>query len=707
MQNAPKDLFNLLISKDFEVKTLDAKGKEISDIDNADMFSFNFEVNGQDYGTVVILLNSESELEVFYGDSVGQAMETGDKKEWMNFLYQLRMFAKRNLMGFKLQDIGKLKYSMQGMAAIKEGLFEGYYGSKKTSYTPQGNARIIIKHTRPIGEGEKRYYNIDSLYVENADGERFKLPFKSLVGARAMARHVTEGGNPYDIFGAHITEMIKDINTLSGFVRRAGVMEADDETAKVIEAGKHHYVSLRKKLKNITGRRGYHSYLENWSPADISNEDVDIDHIRNLFTEKTINSKIDEALPLLARLAATAAISSMDDDLDEAIRNATVVDMDAIHEQGFYEIRKSGFVCEDKDRAYVEFEEFISAIPAQDPRVGNSYIYVSVYGYPMQGIMNIAYFNNECELVSIHRNQQFYFDCGGKIKAYPQYSDLGTEFVKKSFLLDSFNDMKQLLTFANLKLSTFKITTKVLGTSEMKEINEFESWADDVAEGSWALPNTDEKIEQLRDFMSKEQPYGIDAMDVTDKLYDIIGDDDLFDILAADAKEYPDGDSRPSVMNWIRKHMPELVAKISPRSTQESCENELDADNDEHLYASANKILDKRLSEDMGETYGLEQLSAELRNAIADDLVSVYDLLAGTIGFQPSGKEMNILQGAFNEIQIDTGMHADDDYDEICNRITETIQGLESSENESVENISMTESDLHNLIQKTNLLLSR
>jgi hypothetical protein len=560
MQNVPQDLFNLLISKDFEVKTLDAKGKEISDVNSADMFSFNFETNGKDYGTVVILINSNGDLEIFYGDNVGQSMESADKKDWMNFLYQLRMFAKRNLLGFKLQDISKLKYSMQGMAAINEGLFEGYYGSKKTSYSPQGNARIIIKHTRPIGENEKRYYNIESIYVENADGERFKLPFKSLMGARAMARHVTEGGNPYDIFGSHITEMVKDIHTLSGFVRRSGVMEADEETANVIEAGKHHYVSLRKKLKNITGRRGYHTYLENWSPADITVEETEVNRIRELFTQKSINSKIDEALPLLARIATAAASSSNDDDL--------------------------------------------------------------------------------------------------------------------------------------------------LGTNKMKEISEFESWADDVTEGSWSLPNTDEKIEQLRDFMSKKQPYGIDAINVTDQLYDVIGDDTLFDALQDDAKEYPDGDARPTVMNWVRRNMPDLVSRISPRQTQESCENELDADNDQHLYASANKIMDKRLEENYNETYGLENLSVELRNAISDDLVSVYDLLAETIGFQPSEKEMSILQNAFNEIQIDKGMHPDDDFDEICNAITEVIQSLQDT-NESEDVLSVVESDLHALLQKTNYLLSR
>jgi hypothetical protein len=62
----------------------------------------------------------------------------------------------------------------------------------------------------------------------------------------------------------------------------------------------------------------------------------------------------------------------------------------------------------------------------------------------------------------------------------------------------------------------------------------------------------------------------------------------------------------------------------------------------------------------------------------------VYDLLGNTIGFKPGKKEMQILQRAFNEIQIDMHLHPDDDYDEICNAMTEIIQDLQDG-NESVD----------------------
>jgi hypothetical protein len=45
-------------------------------------------------------------------------------KEWYEFQHQLKNFATKNFMTFGSQNINRLKYSMQGQAALKEGLFE-------------------------------------------------------------------------------------------------------------------------------------------------------------------------------------------------------------------------------------------------------------------------------------------------------------------------------------------------------------------------------------------------------------------------------------------------------------------------------------------------------------------------------------------------------------------------------------------------------
>jgi hypothetical protein len=133
------------------------------------MFTFDWKTPNKNYGTVVILIGDNNNLTVFFGDNVGRSMEGDDKSNWYEFLHQMKQFSVRNnLLGFELQNINKLKYTMQGMAAIKEGLFEGYYGNKKYSYSDQPKqVKLVIKHDRNLDEGDKRYRNIESIFVES------------------------------------------------------------------------------------------------------------------------------------------------------------------------------------------------------------------------------------------------------------------------------------------------------------------------------------------------------------------------------------------------------------------------------------------------------------------------------------------------------------------------------------------------------------
>ena len=186
-QTPAKQLFDLLVTKNFDPELLDSAGKPATDPSETEIFSFDFTTeSGNNYGTVVIMLGDDNNLEVFFGDNVGKTMEGSDKNEWYSFLEQLKHFSTKNLMSFGLKNINRLRYSMQGQAAIKEGLFESWHGNKHTSYNDKPeHVRLMIKHKRPIGEADARYRYIESLFVETSDGERFKLPFTKLAGGRA------------------------------------------------------------------------------------------------------------------------------------------------------------------------------------------------------------------------------------------------------------------------------------------------------------------------------------------------------------------------------------------------------------------------------------------------------------------------------------------------------------------------------------------
>ena len=271
---------------------------------------------------------------------------------------------------------------MAGMAAIKEGLFESYYGNKKISYAGEPTqARLMIKHSRNLEENDARFRYVESLFIETADGERFKLPFKKLSGGRAMLEHVKQGGNPYDIRGQHISQIVEQLNVLAQF-RRANQKKVFEGVAgELVTETNMYYTNLQRELKTLSSSQGYNQYFESWTPADISDSELVVEDLKNLFVETRIDPRIEQALPMLARIQQE--------------------------------------------------------------------------------------------------------------------------------------------------------------TNTMKEAQIFEDWANNVMEGTWALPDTPEAQAKLDELMSQELIVGPDATNATEQLYDVVGDDQLFDILADLAEQDP------------------------------------------------------------------------------------------------------------------------------------------------------------------------
>jgi hypothetical protein len=87
----------------------------------------------------------------------------------------------------------------------------------------------------------------------------------------------------------------------------------------------------------------------------------------------------------------------------------------------------------------------------------------------------------------------------------------------------------------------------------MKEATIFEAWADRLVEGTWSTPDTPEKQAKLADLLSKELIVGADATNATEQLYDLIGDDELFDQLQALADQDANADARDLVYERLQE----------------------------------------------------------------------------------------------------------------------------------------------------------
>jgi hypothetical protein len=303
--NIAQQLNDLLVTRDFHPELRNAAGSDKNvEPKDAKVFRFNYvSGSGKNYGTMVIVLDAGNDLKAFYGDNLGRGMEDQDKQEWYDFQQQLMQFSNNHRWTYTGTDISKLKHTMQGLAAIKEGLFEGYYGTNRISYAGEPTeARLMIRHNRKLGENDARFRYVESIFVETADGERYRLPFTNLAGGRAMLEHVRQGGKPYDVRGNHICEMITELKVLTRFNRASQGRVLEGIKQGVVEGAQTYYKSLRESIKRMAGSRGYNAYFESWHPANITEQDQLVEDIKTLFVEQTIDDRIEQALPLLAKI---------------------------------------------------------------------------------------------------------------------------------------------------------------------------------------------------------------------------------------------------------------------------------------------------------------------------------------------------------------------------------------------------------------------
>ena len=381
--NIANDLYDLLATHNFDVEAANKSGDPVSP-EEGRIFKFDWvSASGKNYGTAVIIIGEEDELMLFFGDNLGKGMEEPDKSEWYAFLQQMANFSTRHgFHTFSPKNLNQLRHTMTGLAAIKEGLFESYYGTRRVSYMGEPtDARLVINHNRVLGEDDKRYRYVESLFIETADGEKFKMQFRNLSGGRAMLEHVRQGGRPYDIRGQHIHEIVSEMSVLSRFNRASRDRVFEGVTQQLVEQAQQYYHSLQNNLKHLGSARGYKQYFESWSPTDSLEGEALVEDLKTMFVEQTLDARIEAALPTLAKL----------------------------QQQG----------------------------------------------------------------------------------------------------------------------------------EKMKEAEIFESWATRLVEGTWALPDTPETQAKLNDLMSKELIVGPDATNATEQLYDVLGDDQLFDILGNLAAQDP------------------------------------------------------------------------------------------------------------------------------------------------------------------------
>ena len=411
-------LFEKIRDRFEDVSLGDENAKATQSPEDARFFNFDYAVDGVSHGNITISVIDETSLKVYFSKNISSELDEEEKAKWYGFLRELREFAKRNLLSFEPRDITRSTLKHRDLQQVSksdstytkdEVIGESrMHGTSRSSYEQDGNVKIIVRHSDRVDPEQRgaRSRKIKALFVETTDGERFKLPYNNLKYARAMARHVSEGGNVNDDFGQHITKVAEECSKLRPFksqmVRRTF---EDQETQAMVEAAFEYHGLLNDTLKRMSGRKGYAACKENFQMDEQTlMDEFDVDSMRERFVRKTYNDATDTALPIV---------------------------------QKAYNMKKSNKFAE-----------------------------------------------------------------------------------------------------------------------------QFESWANNVSEGTWAKPEGEEQVSELIDLLMEPLTVGVDATNATSALYNIIGDDVLFDRLGDLADENPEADARDVVMDWVQENMPEIYGQV-------------------------------------------------------------------------------------------------------------------------------------------------
>jgi len=387
--NIATDLFYKIRSRFKGLKLGDEAGQITINPEQARFFDFDYMEGEQAIGHVSISLAEENSMKVYFSTGITESMDGVQKNHWYGFLKELRQFAKRRLMSFDTRDITKDNLDQRDFAflaqhnkpkeqpntvvkAVGEQIMSEsqLYGTKTVSYQKLMDTRLIIKHSQAVMDDMQpgaRTRNISALFVENQDGERFKYPFIHLAGARAMQRHVANGGLPYDDLGKSIINMSEEIAQLksfSNYVVRNDLMNSD--TNNIVERSQAQLNSLREMIQKLGKQSHYEAYKESFQAREqLEVPEEVVEDFKEKFTVRNFKEDIKSVFPVLYRLMQEENTIGYDDIVamtaEEEIANE---DIDVIEHEDDFDRFESWIMSLGED----------SAITSQDPEEQKSAI---------------------------------------------------------------------------------------------------------------------------------------------------------------------------------------------------------------------------------------------------------------------------------------------------------------------------------------------
>lgn len=181
-------------------------------------------------------------------------------------------------------------------------LFEGMYGTSDVSCLKLENAKMIVKHSKKTTDMRERAKCIESIIVEDSNGNTFPFVPQQILAAKAMTQHLNHNGEFADAIGQQICRMANDFRNLGMAVNYTSVISNDCEPiayAVVQEACKKQFKKLKENFDNLF--TNYNATAKTFSriceDKDDKDDDTQIEEMRDLLMthETKCSSKIAEA----------------------------------------------------------------------------------------------------------------------------------------------------------------------------------------------------------------------------------------------------------------------------------------------------------------------------------------------------------------------------------------------------------------------------
>lgn len=309
-EQAANDLFFKLRNRFPHINMTDDDSQATENPQAARFFNFDYEEDGVKFGNLTASLADSQTLSLIYHLDITKYMDRAEKKKWYDFLRELRKFAKSHMLRFDVHDITKAELSQKDLKFVtnqnkeKNQLGESrvlWARRGKVSEGDVGNVKVHVFHSERMDENpHNRLLRVDRIFLVNESGERFLLPFKSVVGAKAMANHVSRGGNPYDTTGKLIGNAVNEMTNLRRFASatRRKTFESED-AHQIIEAAQSIKESIKRSLFRLANNSRFDENIEDLNK--LLAEQDDVEDIKPYFMQSTYNENLDNWLGSAAK----------------------------------------------------------------------------------------------------------------------------------------------------------------------------------------------------------------------------------------------------------------------------------------------------------------------------------------------------------------------------------------------------------------------